>query len=291
MHMTACPYCGSQRTRKWYTYEGDSVNRCSKCDLVFRGCSGDEIAWEEYYRKHYFQDFGEEQEGPGRLVIYGETLDAIDHLVPKGPFFDIGAGSGTLLAMARNRGWTVSGQEISSGSCRLARERYGLELIQEDLKALHLPSETYCAVTMVNILDHLAEPWPLLEKIHRALKPGGVLYIRVPNGSLHSLGLRISDAVLYPPLKEKIQKFFVIHRYHITPRFIRKALGRCGFETVIVRPSVASRGVPYRHFNRDERRVLLALKKVVLPFARALCRVSAGEVMLSPSISIYGIKG
>ena len=288
--MRACPYCGSQRTRKWYTYEGDSVNRCSKCDLIFRGCSGDEGAWEEYYRKHYFQDFAEEQEGSLRASIYEEVLEIIGRNTTEGALFDIGAGSGTLLAMAKERGWSVAGQEISVDSCRAAREKYGLELLQKDLKTLRLPSDAYDAVTMVNIFDHLIEPWFLLEDIHRALKTGGILYIRVPNGSLHSLGYRLSS--IFPPgsLREKVQKFFVLHRYHISPRFIRALLGRNGFRPVVVGPSTVSKDVPYSTFTKSERRLVVGLKSLFPVFSRALSRLSTGEIILSPSIHVYGRK-
>jgi SAM-dependent methyltransferase len=291
MHITVCPYCGSKSARKWYADGGDPVNRCFECDLIYRERSDNEKSWNEYYRKQYFQDFAEEQGGVLRASIYEEALEIIGRNTVPGSLFDIGAGSGTFLAMAKEKGWSVTGQEISAGCCRVAREKYGLELIQKELNTLCLPSNAFDAVTMINVFDHLVEPWLLLGDIHRSLKTGGILYIRVPNGSLHGIGYRFSSIVPRGYLRDKVQKFFVLHRYHVTPRFIRTLFGHYAFKPVVIRPSTVSKDVPYRHFKRDERFILMVLKKALPPFARTLCRASGGAVVLSPSLSIYGIKG
>lgn len=290
MPLPVCPYCASSDTRRDYSCGGDEVLRCPACDLLFCGSRGDQQRWNDYYRRRYSEDFGQEQEGRDREVIYGDALDAIERLAPKGPLFDIGAGSGTLLAMARSRGWTVSGQEISSGGCRLARERHGLELVQADVAGLKLDSDAYHAITMVNILDHLVTPWPVLDCAHRALRRGGVLYIRVPNGGLHRFGLRLSMTLPGPLLRDGARKLFVLHRYHLTPDFLRRALGRAGFGSVIVRPAVPSRGVPYLRLRQGERRAILALKRLIPPVAGAAYGISGGRLVLSPSMSICGVK-
>jgi SAM-dependent methyltransferase len=290
MSQQACPYCGSQNAQAAYRQASGSVVRCPECDLIFRATRGDDEQWAQYYRLHYFRDFGEEQEGPRREVIYGEALDAIERLGPKGALFDIGAGSGTLLAMAASRGWAVSGQEISTESCRLAGQRHGLELIQADLKDLSLAPGAYQAITMVNVLDHLPEPWPLLEKSYRALRPGGVLYVRVPHGGFHNLGLRLAAAVPESVWNGRIRNFFVLHRYHITPRFIRTALGQLGFRPVIVRPSAPSRGVPYAGLRRDERCAQITLKWIAPMLSSVAYDLSGGKWVLSPSIHVYGMK-
>lgn len=290
MSLRACPYCESSDTRTDYSCGGDEILRCPACDLIFRASRGDEEAWVRYYRQQYHQDYGEEQEGPQREVIYGEALDVIGSLVPTGTLFDIGAGSGAFLAIASSRGWNVSGQEISSGGCITAREKYGIELIQADIPDLRLEPDTYHAITLVNVFDHLVEPWPLLERIYRALKPGGVLYVRVPNGGLHRNGLRLSMALPCAFLRDRVRRYFVLHRYHFTPDFVRRALVRAGFGSVIVQPSVPSRGIPYTGLRQDERCTVLALKKLVPRIASVAYGISGGRLMWSPSMNVCAIK-
>jgi len=288
--MRACPYCGSQRTRKWYVYAGNAVSRCTDCDLIFRQDRGIEQQWVEYYRSHYFRDFKKEQEELLREGIYEEALRNLERCTTKGSLFDIGAGSGTFLAMARQKGWTVSGQELSSDSCRVAKERHDLELIQKELKDLPWEPHAYDAITVINVLDHLLEPWFLLEQARMALKPGGILYIRIPNGSLHQLGFRLATMCFNSPVQEKIGRFFVLHLYHMTPRFMERLLKDFGFERVIVRPSVASRGLPYPYFSRGQEVIVSWMKGIFPLLSRAAFQVSGERFVLSPSMNVYGVK-
>ncbi len=290
MQNITCPYCRSSQTRAIFASNGSPVNRCNNCGLIFRQDRGIEREWVEYYRSHYFQDFKKEQEELLRAGIYEEALCELERYTTKGTLLDIGAGSGTFLAMARQKGWTVSGQELSSESCRVAKERYGLELVQEELKDLLREPHAYNAITLINVFDHLMEPWLLLEQAHKALKPGGILYIRIPNGSLHQLGFRLASTFFNSQAREKIGRFFVLHLYHMTPRFMERFLTDFGFKRVIVRPSVASRGVPYPYFSRRQEVIVSCMKGIFPLLSRVAFQVSGERVVLSPSMNVYGVR-
>lgn len=290
MRKKNCPYCRSEKTKTVFASNGSPVNRCRDCDLIFRQNRGNERDWVEYYRHHYFQAFRKEQEELLRAGIYEEALRDLERYTTKGTLFDIGAGSGTFLAMARRKGWTVSGQELSSDSCRVARERYGLGLMQRELQDLPWEPQTHDAITVINVLDHLMEPWVLLEQACTALKPRGALYIRIPNGNLHQLGFRLAARFSNPHVRDKIGRFFVLHLYHMTPRFMERILKDLGFERVILRPSVVSSGLPYPCFTRGQE-VIVSWMKGVSPFlSRIAFRLSGEKFVMSPSMNIFGVK-
>lgn len=285
-----CPYCKSTRTRWYYAFDNETVRYCSDCNLIFRQRKGGEQEIVEYYRSGYYREWGEDQEGPLRKPIYLDALRFMEGHVNKGALLDIGAGSGTLLALARDRGWNAAGQEISCDSCRMAKERHGLELINENLKDMDWGVSRYDAITMVNVFDHLLDPWWVLGKAFNALRRGGIIYIRVPNGSIHSCLYRISDAIPVTCLKEKMRKFLVIHLYHLTPHFFIKLLKDNGFGCIAIRISKASTGSPYLSFSKGEALWLVVMKKYFSILPNLIYELTKGRVIVSPSINVYAFK-
>jgi len=285
-----CPYCKSIRTRWYYVFDNETVRHCPECNLIFRQERGSEKKLVEYYRNGYYREWGEDQEGYLRGTIYSDALRFIEERVEKGILLDIGAGCGTLLALARDRGWNTVGQEISLESCHMAKEKYGLELRNEYLREMDWEVSRFDAITMVNVLDHLPDPWWVLGKAFNALKIGGIIYIRVPNGYIHSWFYRISDAILIPFLKEKMRKFLVIHLYHLTTRFFKRVLKDSGFGSIIISGSEVSRGTPYLSFTRGETLWLFMMKKYFPILSNLIYKITKGRLIVSPSINVYAFK-
>lgn len=51
-----------------------------------------------------------------------------------------------------------------------------------DIETLELPCERHFDfVVCGDILEHLQDPWAVLQKLHRALKPRGTLIVSIPN--------------------------------------------------------------------------------------------------------------
>lgn len=98
---------------------------------------------------------------------------------------DIGCGNGNFLDTARACGWQLEGLEPDPGAARAARQR-GMIVHQSPLPRTGLPDETYDAVTMSHVIEHLHDPKSALQEIWRILKPGGSLWIATPN--IHATG-------------------------------------------------------------------------------------------------------
>lgn len=190
-----CPYCKPTQTNRYFLVENEWVRHCAICNLVYRQIKIFDEAIVDYYRNSYYREWGQDQESLKREIIYLDALEILENHVGKGLLLDIGAGSGTLLALARDRGWKTMGQEISIESCHLAEQKYGLKLKNANLREIIWEANCFDAITMINVLDHLPDPWWVLRKAFNALKDGGVIYIRVPNGYLHSSLYRISNNI------------------------------------------------------------------------------------------------
>ena len=106
-----------------------------------------------------------------------------------GRLLDIGCGNGAFLASMRERGWQVQGVEPDPEAARLARERYGLEVITGPLEGAALPAASVDAITMHHVIEHVPDPVALLGECCRVLRPGGKLVAVTPNAE--GLGHRL----------------------------------------------------------------------------------------------------
>jgi 2-polyprenyl-3-methyl-5-hydroxy-6-metoxy-1,4-benzoquinol methylase len=98
---------------------------------------------------------------------------------------DIGCGQGDLLALLHRRGYqNATGIDISGEQLDLARAQ-GVTAAQADLFE-YLPKHprTFDAVVALDVFEHLPKERLLeaLDAVARALRPGGRLIGRVPNG-------------------------------------------------------------------------------------------------------------
>lgn len=98
-----------------------------------------------------------------------------------GKLLDVGCGDGTFLDLMRRKGWDVDGIDFDAKAIATARQKYNLTLRCGDLKAAGLPAESFAAVTMSHVIEHLPDPVEMLTEIRRLLKPGGCLIMTTPN--------------------------------------------------------------------------------------------------------------
>ena len=93
---------------------------------------------------------------------------------------EIGCGTGVILEKMQNRGWNVTGIEFDPACARQTRMR-GLKCYDRDLRELALTNDSFDAIYMGHVIEHLYDPRSLLIECHRILKAGGRLVMVTPN--------------------------------------------------------------------------------------------------------------
>ncbi|MEA3034949.1 MAG: hypothetical protein QOH04_708 [Sphingomonadales bacterium] len=101
---------------------------------------------------------------------------------------DVGFGSGAFLLQAREAGWDAAGVDFDPVAVEAARSR-GLDVEVGGIDAVAGRRDSYDAVTLHHVLEHLHDPIAALATIYSMLKPGGRLQIGTPN--LDGLGCEI----------------------------------------------------------------------------------------------------
>lgn len=236
--ITTCP-CGSNEWDERALAETLQMRRCGGCGLlapVNPPYSRDLMAW---YETDYWKKYREEQTGTERDNLYAHVLAWLERLSPRrGTVLDVGCGGGRFLSLCQAKGWKAMGVEPSRDAAAHARQR-GLEVCVEAWPVATHADASVDAVTFINVLDHLPDPFKALREAARVLKPEGLLYIRVPNAPLHA---RLKQLLALVGLEDVA----VLHLYGFGRRTFSVLLPRMGFAPLAVRTAPPSQGHAYQ---------------------------------------------
>lgn len=170
----------------------------------------------------------------------------IRELDVRGPFLDIGSGTGLWVAMVREAGEAAFGIDPSLSLASVARDRYRLEtLVVGDGLQLPFRDGFFRFVHLGEVIEHVdrAAGTTLLKSIQRVLARGGRVRITTPNrlkylapsrrplGHLAGLLGRASDRA---------------HRHEYWPWELRRQVKGAGFEVLSARFRVPHRYLPLR---------------------------------------------
>jgi 2-polyprenyl-3-methyl-5-hydroxy-6-metoxy-1,4-benzoquinol methylase len=154
----------------------------------------------------------------------------LEDLLP-GRVLDVGCGSGDFLFRMHQQGWKVAGVDFDDKAIVNAKTKYGFDLLHNDLAGAHFPDNSFDAITMNHVIEHVPDPTALLSEILRVLKPGGRLVATTPN--IQSLGHSLYQECwrgLEPP--RHLQVFSV--------QALRNCAQQAGFKKIEVKSSAAN---------------------------------------------------
>ena len=189
-----CPACRSERSKPAMTVAGHDFHRCADCGSLW---IQDPPRTEELYSDESYFTAKPDMTAPGGGIAPGYTgdylrdrrnveakfervLEHVERYAPPGRLLDVGCGPGFLLSVARERGWTVRGVDLNRWAADHARSE-GLDVTCEALEAAAFEDASFDAVTMMDLIEHVADPGALVAEAARITRPGGVLAIHTPD--------------------------------------------------------------------------------------------------------------
>ncbi len=116
-------------------------------------------------------------------------LEHLKRLIPgllNGRLLDLGAGKGKLLlAVAEERG-NIVGLEynpvyIAEAQRKLQERGLSVEIIEGKAEDLPFADESFDFINMSELVEHVQSPELVLHEALRVLRPGGSIYVSVPN--------------------------------------------------------------------------------------------------------------
>lgn len=278
-----CPYCHSKREYHCEVNSG-SFYRCLNCNLISKEKQESYSKVIEKYQEDYFYDYSIDQKENNRSSLFEHILDLIGKEHSNGNLLDVGTGCGNFLFAARTRGWEVKGIDPSVQSVEVAKRQFGLNVFNGTLKE-YSNDVQFDVISFINVLDHSAAPWREIKRAGQLLKPGGLIYIRFPNGLLHTNIIRISSRC---GLSNHIRKYLVFHQFPFTPKFIRKLLSDSYFSRITISNSPPSQGDPHHMFSAPQ--WAQYVKRFLYLAAIAIQILSFGKLLLGTSLQVVAMK-
>lgn len=259
------------------------AGRCRVCSLWVRTPLPLAQELDARYREGYWEAYRAEQVTEARHNVHAHAMRWIAerHAAP-GLLVDVGCGGGAFLTACRAAGWKGIGYDPSAAAVSHARS-LGLEAEARPWPPCPLRDETVDAVTFINVLDHLLDPFEALREARRVLRPRGVVYIRVPNGPFHA---RLLTSGLLRPLR----RLAVFHLYGFSRRSFLYHLPRLGFTDAMVRTAPPSSGDPYGGEGRMRGLVRRGFKVADQWAYRWLAQCGLRDRAWGPSLEVLAVK-
>jgi SAM-dependent methyltransferase len=242
----SCRLCGS-------TDDGDIVLkvdsyrlvRCRQCGLVRTEGAGLDLTYDaDYYSAHALQDTIRNLSAGGTRVrltdfAYAAYLDGssswlrrlaalpvrnrLGGLPPRNgsgrSLLDVGSGDGDFLRRAKTAGYQAVGQEVNPAAVASAQGA-GLDVRLGPLEEAGFAPQSFDAIRLWHVLEHVAEPLEILATARALLRPSGTLIVGVPD--FDSPARR-----MFGEQWGGLQLPF--HRHHFNPKTLRRALAASGF--------------------------------------------------------------
>ena len=203
--------------------------RCKSCGLIRSDPIGDPATIENLYTK---SGFTYTEEIANLALTYGRYLRLLERYgIKKEALLEIGCGNGFFLEEALRQGYAqVQGVEPSMAAVLRAAPLVARHITVEAMRPGLFSPDSFSAVCLFQVLDHIIQPKPLLSEIHRLLKPGGMVLCIVHNVTAFSARI----------LRQRSPIVDIEHTYFYSPPTLCRLFLLCGF-TVEKSGSVANR--------------------------------------------------
>jgi len=194
--------------------------KCEQCQLAWLA---DPPAPEEMTH-HYgaiYDRFIKKATENDSLGHWQGALRTLNEYRQQGRLLDLGCGAGSFLRCLDSSSWNLWGIEMSADSAELARSRTKAAIIVDDILEAPFPPSLFDVITGFHVLEHTYSPQDIIRKVYGWLKPGGILYLHVPN--IDSAELRLFGSYWYPLELPR-------HLFHFSPASLRRLLRSAGFK-------------------------------------------------------------
>lgn len=255
----SCPHCGSERFAPAYF---DPVpnwvrGQCQNCGFLFANPqpipeaipdlylseSAQGNALQRFFRQLLDEVRSQPPDEAGKMFGRKERWWEPEFSLPdfesergdSRKLLDVGCSVGTLMYQFQCRGWRVTGIDLDDNAVRLAQS-IGLDAQTVTLEEAAFPPESFDLITMMDVIEHVPDHKPLVEKLYSLIKPGGMLRLKTPCPE---------SIVHYQYGPQWISSD--MHLLYFSRRILTDGLKRAGFDIVATRSYLEANKVSHSY--------------------------------------------
>jgi len=169
-----------------------STVMCDRCGLLRTNPMPSAEELDRYYERYYRLDYQGAVSAPRARHLRKRTDEASEcsgwlrsRIPAGGRTLDFGAGSGELVSAMLDAGFDAHGFEPGTAFAAYARESLGERIQVSGWRDVNFAGE-FDLVTCMSVLEHLNTPVEALQAMVAWLKPGGQVFIMVPDMEHHA---------------------------------------------------------------------------------------------------------
>jgi len=197
-----------------------------------------------------------------------------------GRLIDIGCNEGRGLALYRRNGFAAEGLELNSHAASAARNR-GFTVHETWIEDF-APTEPFDVAVLSNVLEHASDPRVMLKHVKRILRPGGEVWISLPNAQSELARFASADWINW---------HVPFHIVHFTRARLTRLLEEEGFAVRSARnvtPALwVAQTVIARLWRKDAAAVIRLQRKAIL----VACLMALARGLLFPLLWSWNRRG
>jgi len=191
-----CPICSSQNigfVSKHNNFPDTGIWFCSLCNYWFGYPEPDGLELERYYDETYSpfrrRYFGEEyyvlmeRRAQAQIRFISDCLSrsSISSSLRGWKIIDWGCGVGALVAALQHRGAEAVGYDSDFEAIDVGQKRWGANISVNSSYDLSLFQGQFDLLLLSHVVEHLSDIRQTLRGLLKVLRPGGFVFIEVPN--------------------------------------------------------------------------------------------------------------
>lgn len=182
-----CNLCHWPSQRRRFSRNGYHIVECPNCSLRWVNPRPVSAVVNEVYGEDYFRarKIGGSAHDPGVEQFKRKNvlrhLEYIERHEPRGKLLEVGCAEGLFLRVAHERGWDVSGVELSPQAAAIAEAALPGKIFQGTLRDAKFTDGAFDVVALFDVVEHFPDPLTEMKEIFRVLRPGGLVFLLTPD--------------------------------------------------------------------------------------------------------------
>jgi 2-polyprenyl-3-methyl-5-hydroxy-6-metoxy-1,4-benzoquinol methylase len=274
MSSRLCEVCGSASFSGLFEKAEHSFSCCDRCGLERIDPQPSDATLAKIYGSHYYDAWGLHGNEDVVGQLKKKTFEyVLGKLPPRsgGKLLDLGAATGFLLEVARERGYEPYGVELSEFGAKEIARKFGDDRAHCGELATApfagVGQQSFDVVTMCDYIEHVRDPEATLRMVRKNLRAGGAIAITSPD----------TGSVSRRALGHSWSHYKVEHLFYFSRKNLTQMLHKAGFSAVEFYPLVKTLSLDYVHKQLE-----VYPHQLLTPVSRTLRAALPKPVMSAP---------